>query len=54
MDVLELLHKKTLSKRGFSFTGKLLYSLMETLTQTYTLENRFVNPAEWASDGMST
>lgn len=51
LDALQLLHEKTLSKRGFSFTGKLLYSLMETLTHTYTLENRFVNPEEWDSEG---
>ncbi len=52
MSILELLQAKTFSKRGFSYTGKLLYSLLETLTHTYTLDTRFVNPDEWASEGM--
>lgn len=47
--VIDVLHRKTFSKRGFSYTGKLLYSLLDTLTQIYTLEDRFVNPDEWDS-----
>jgi proteasome activator subunit 4 len=42
---------KTFSKRGFSWSGKLLSSTLLTLTHTYPLENKFVNPEEWASDG---
>jgi proteasome activator subunit 4 len=46
-----MLHDKTLSKRGFSWTGKLLSSLLFTLSHTYPLENKFVNAEEWNSDG---
>lgn len=49
--LLRLLRDKTLSKRGYSWTGKLLSSLLLTLTHTYPLENKFVNPAEWNSKG---
>ncbi|KAG8915862.1 hypothetical protein FRC00_010753 [Tulasnella sp. 408] len=48
--VIDALHRRTFSKRGFSYTGKLLYSLLDTLTQIYTLEDRFVNPDEWDSE----
>ena len=51
MSLLHLLHSKALSKRGFSWTGKLLSSLMLTLTHTYPLENKFINPKEWSSEG---
>lgn len=51
MGLLHLLHQKALSKRGFSWTGKLLSSLLLTLTHTYPLENKFVNPEEWNSEG---
>lgn len=47
--MIDVLHRRTFSKRGFSYTGKLLYSLLDTLTQIYTLEDRFVNPEEWDS-----
>lgn len=51
--LLCLLHDKTRSKRGFSWTGKLISSLLLTLTHTYPLENKFVNPAAWKSEGLS-
>ncbi|KAG6832246.1 hypothetical protein H0H92_004211 [Tricholoma furcatifolium] len=38
---------KTYSKRGYSWSGKLLSSTLLTLTHTYPLENRFVNPESW-------
>ncbi|KAF9535513.1 hypothetical protein CPB83DRAFT_841889 [Crepidotus variabilis] len=50
MELLHLLHDKALSKRGFSWTGKLLSSLLLTITHTYPLENKFVNPEEWESE----
>ncbi|EJD55475.1 hypothetical protein AURDEDRAFT_109790 [Auricularia subglabra TFB-10046 SS5] len=50
LPLLQHLHQKTLSKRGFSWTGKLLCSILLTLTHTYPLENRFVNPDEWNSE----
>ncbi|KAG8908485.1 hypothetical protein FRB99_005843 [Tulasnella sp. 403] len=49
ISLLQLLHVKTLSKRGFSYTGKLLYSLLATLTDIYPVESRFVNPDQWDS-----
>ncbi|KAH8835425.1 hypothetical protein DL96DRAFT_1702409 [Flagelloscypha sp. PMI_526] len=49
LSLLQLLHERTLSKRGYSWTGKLLSSMLLTLTHTYPLENRFVNPEEWNS-----
>lgn len=52
LSLFKLLHEKTFSKRGFSSSGKLLSSTLLTLTHTYPLENKFVNPDEWASDGM--
>jgi proteasome activator subunit 4 len=51
--LLRLLRDKTFSKRGFSWTGKLLSSMLLTLTHTYPLENKFVNPEEWNSEGKS-
>jgi proteasome activator subunit 4 len=51
MDLLKLLRDKTFSKRGYTWTGRLLSSVLLTLTHTYPTENKFVNPAEWASDG---
>ncbi|KII93397.1 hypothetical protein PLICRDRAFT_694576 [Plicaturopsis crispa FD-325 SS-3] len=50
LSLFSLLHNKTLSKRGFSWSGKLLASTLLTLTHTYPLDNKFVNPDEWASD----
>jgi len=49
--LLKRLRDKTFSKRGFSWSGKLLSSLLLTLTHTYPLEDRFVNREEWDSEG---
>ncbi|KAJ3576138.1 hypothetical protein NP233_g640 [Leucocoprinus birnbaumii] len=49
ISLLRFLRDKTFSKRGYSWTGKLLSSLLLTLTHTYPLENKFVNPEEWSS-----
>lgn len=51
LSLFRLLLEKTFSKRGYSWSGKLLSSTLLTLTHTYPLENKFVNPEEWASDG---
>lgn len=51
MLLIQLLHEKTYSKRGFSWAGKFLSSLLLTLTHTYPLENKFVNPDVWDSPG---
>jgi len=51
MLLIHVLHQKALSKRGYSWTGKLVSSLLLTLTHTYPLENKFVNPQEWSSEG---
>ena len=45
------LRDKTFSKRGFSWSGKLLSSLLLTLSHTYPLEDKFVNRDEWDSEG---
>jgi len=50
LSLFRLLRDKTFSKRGFSWSGKLLSSTLLTLTHTYPLENKFVNPEEWASE----
>ncbi|KAF9056646.1 hypothetical protein BJ165DRAFT_1522537 [Panaeolus papilionaceus] len=50
MDLIHLLHAKALSKRGYSWTGKFLSSLLLTLTHTYPLENKFINPEQWTSE----
>ncbi|CAA7258799.1 unnamed protein product [Cyclocybe aegerita] len=50
MSLIHLLHEKALSKRGYSWTGKLLSSLLLTLSHTYPLENKFINPDEWSSE----
>ena len=52
MSLIHLLHEKALSKRGYSWTGKLISSLLLTLTHTYPLENKFANPDQWSSEGM--
>jgi hypothetical protein len=52
MSLLRLLWAKTYSKRGFTWTGRLLSSVLLTMTHTYPTENKFVNPDEWASEGM--
>jgi proteasome activator subunit 4 len=51
ISLLQLLRQKTFSKRGFTWTGRLLSSVLLTLTHTYPTENKFVNPDEWASKG---
>jgi proteasome activator subunit 4 len=51
VSLLKLLHQKTYSKRGWTWTGRLLSSTLLTLTHTYPTENRFVNPEEWNSTG---
>lgn len=54
-DIIPLLRRlrdHTFSKRGFSWSGKLLSSLLLTLTHTYPLEDKFVNPKEWNSEGL--
>ena len=51
VELIQLLHDKALSKRGYSWTGKLLSSLLLTLTHTYPLENKFVDPDQWKSEG---
>ncbi|KZW02065.1 hypothetical protein EXIGLDRAFT_736784 [Exidia glandulosa HHB12029] len=49
LPLLKYLHQKTLSKRGFTYTGQLVRSILLTLSHSYPLENRFVNPEEWQS-----
>ncbi|KAI0651592.1 hypothetical protein C8Q79DRAFT_934115 [Trametes meyenii] len=48
--LFKLLNEKTFSKRGYSSSGKLLSSTLLTLSHTYPLENKFVNPDEWNSE----
>ncbi|KAH7923993.1 hypothetical protein BV22DRAFT_1196262 [Leucogyrophana mollusca] len=50
LSLFRLLRDKALSKRGFSWSGKLLSSALITLTHTYPTENKFVNPSEWKSE----
>ncbi|KIO02352.1 hypothetical protein M404DRAFT_27957 [Pisolithus tinctorius Marx 270] len=47
LSLLRLLRDKTFSKRGFSWSAKLLSSALITLTHTYPTENKFVNPDVW-------
>lgn len=54
LSLVQLLHAKTYSKRGFSWTGKFLSSMLLTLTHTYPYENKFVNPEEWESEGANS
>ena len=49
--LFKMLLKKTYAKRGYSSSGKLVSSTLLTLTHTYPLENKFVNPDEWLSKG---
>ncbi|CDO70270.1 hypothetical protein BN946_scf184942.g70 [Trametes cinnabarina] len=51
ISLFKLLNEKTFSKRGYSSSGKLLSSTLLTLSHTYPLENKFVNPDEWNSEG---
>ncbi|KAJ7630634.1 hypothetical protein FB45DRAFT_1027837 [Roridomyces roridus] len=50
VSLLKLLNEKTFSNRGFAWSGKLLCNVLLTLTHTYPLENKFVNPEEWNSE----
>ncbi|EGN99641.1 hypothetical protein SERLA73DRAFT_159863 [Serpula lacrymans var. lacrymans S7.3] len=50
LHLFKVLQRKTYSKRGYSWSGKLLSSTLVTLTHTYPLENRFVNPDEWNNE----
>ncbi|KAL7285721.1 hypothetical protein ACG7TL_000826 [Trametes sanguinea] len=50
ISLFKLLNEKTYSKRGYSSSGKLLCSTLLTLSHTYPLENKFVNPDEWNSE----
>ncbi|KAJ7456675.1 hypothetical protein FB451DRAFT_613190 [Mycena latifolia] len=50
ISLLKLLHDKTFSNRGFAWSGKLLSNTLLTLTNTYPLDSKFVNPDEWNSD----
>jgi len=47
LSLFTLLRDKTFSKRGFTWSGKLLSSALITLTHTYPIENKFVNPEQW-------
>ncbi|TBU39582.1 hypothetical protein BD309DRAFT_1022044 [Dichomitus squalens] len=49
ISLFKILHEKTFSKRGYSSSGKLISSTLLTLSHTYPLENKFVNPDEWHS-----
>ncbi|KAI0067819.1 hypothetical protein BV25DRAFT_1794335 [Artomyces pyxidatus] len=50
LPLLQRLRDKTFAKRGFSWSAKLLSSMLLTLTHTYPLEDKFVNPEEWKSE----
>jgi proteasome activator subunit 4 len=52
LSLLRLLKDKAFSKRGYAWSGKLLSSMLLTLSHTYPLENRFVNQEEWDSEGI--
>jgi proteasome activator subunit 4 len=53
LDLFKLLFSKTYSKRGFSWSGKLLNTTLYTLTHTYPKESRFVDEDLWTSQGKS-
>ncbi|KAF8649879.1 hypothetical protein AX16_005641 [Volvariella volvacea WC 439] len=50
MSILRLLHDKTFTERGYSWSGRLLSSLLLTLTLVYPLETKLVNPEEWSTE----
>jgi proteasome activator subunit 4 len=50
-DLLRLLLDKTYSKRGYQWASRLLYSILLACTNTYPLDDRFVNVDEWHSPG---
>jgi proteasome activator subunit 4 len=49
--ILSLLVEHTKSERGYSATGKLLSSVLHTVSAVYPTMNRFVNDDEWNSEG---
>jgi hypothetical protein len=51
-DVMLLLVDKTFSKRGYQWASRLLYSIILACTNTYPLDDRFVNADEWNSPGV--
>lgn len=51
MDIIKLLVDKTYSKRGYQWASRLLYSILLACTNTYPLDDRFVNVDEWHSPG---
>lgn len=50
MEVMKLLHSKTLSKQGFTLTGKLIKKILTELTGTFTDVHRFVNTDVWRDE----
>jgi proteasome activator subunit 4 len=50
-DIITLLVDKTYSNRGCQWASRLLYSILLACTNTYPLDDRFVNPDEWNSTG---
>jgi proteasome activator subunit 4 len=51
-NIMLLLVDKTFSKRGYQWSSRLLYSIILACTNTYPLDDRFVNADEWNSLGM--
>lgn len=51
-DIMLLLVDKMYSKRGYQWASRLLYSIILACTNTYPLDDRFVNADEWNSPGM--
>ena len=51
MPLLSFLIDKTKAERGYSSTGTLLTRIIRSLSEIYTLNNRFVNSDEWDSPG---
>ncbi len=39
------------NERGYSGAGRLIIRLLHNLAGIYTLEERFVNPADWEDEG---
>ncbi|TRM60121.1 hypothetical protein BD626DRAFT_571905 [Schizophyllum amplum] len=50
LSMVKLLSSHCFSKRSYAWTGKFLTSMLITLSHTYPLENKFVNPDEWSSE----
>ncbi|KAI0034951.1 hypothetical protein K488DRAFT_76958 [Vararia minispora EC-137] len=48
--LLQLLRYKTFAQSGFSWSGRFLSRLLLTLTSSYPLEDRFMNPKDWESE----